>query len=558
MRIELMHSSSMPTDTHVIPGQQKDMSTSSERPNIIYILGDDHRADYLGVAGHPILKTPELDRLAAEGTYFPEAFCTSPLCTPSRASHYLGQWERKHAINFNSGQAVSPTAWAKSFPQLLKEAGYFTGWVGKNHVPVGEGGYASPFFAESFDYWYGNHNHTGFYPKDGHDGMYDNAAADTQPEVFLEGALNFLRHDADFSRRSKHPLPERPVDQPFCLCLTYNLPHDSSTSTMQLRPSDDELYKSAYRDQINDMPRPATWAGFNAPPKIPRHVWNGIWIPSYDYVKTAARLKEHQVRICQTVSGVDRALGRLRQELADLGLADNTIIVFSTDHGIHHGEHGIGGKVLMYEEDLRIPMIVLDPRIPAAARGQVRDELVVVEDLAPTVLELCGLNADPGMQGNSLVPLLRGQKPVWRQEFFAENLFDAQNYPRCEAIRSCDWKYIRYFARTEEAEDSGLLLRGTLDDYNEKRHQSLGVESPIYEELYHLADDPHEQQNLIDDPMHQEVLKHFRQRINELGQVALGQAQYPNTVPAQRGTWVNVMTQASNAQRFQSESKRPS
>ena len=122
MRIELMHSSSMPTDTHVIPDQQKDMSTSPDRPNIIYILGDDHRADYLGVAGHPVLKTPELDRLAAEGTYFPEAFCTSPLCTPSRASHYLGQWERKHGINFNSGQAVSP-ATGEKLSQLLKEAG---------------------------------------------------------------------------------------------------------------------------------------------------------------------------------------------------------------------------------------------------------------------------------------------------------------------------------------------------------------------------------------------------------------------------------------------------
>ena len=143
-------------------------------------------------------------------------------------------------------------------------------------MPVGEGGYASSFFAKSFDYWYGNHNHTGFYPKDGHDGMYDNAAADTQPEVFLEGALNFLRHDADFSRRSKYPLPERPADSHLFvpdLCL----PHDSSTSTMQLRPSDDGSINLPMRS-INDMPR-ATWAGFNAPPKIPRHVWNGIWIP---------------------------------------------------------------------------------------------------------------------------------------------------------------------------------------------------------------------------------------------------------------------------------------
>ena len=137
-----------------------------QSPNIIYILGDDQRADMLGCAGHPVLTTPHLDQLAKDGTRFTKAHCTSPLCTPSRACHYLGQWERQHGINFNSGTAVSPEAWQQSFPMLLKQAGYFTGWVGKNHVPVGEGGYASGVMEDVFDYWYGNHGHTGFYPKD--------------------------------------------------------------------------------------------------------------------------------------------------------------------------------------------------------------------------------------------------------------------------------------------------------------------------------------------------------------------------------------------------------
>ena len=137
-------------------------------------------------------------------------------------------------------------------------------------------------------------------------------------------------------------------------------------------------------------------------------------------MKTAARLKEHQLRICQTVSGVDRAIGRIRQELEQLGVAENTIIVFSTDHGIHHGEHGLGGKVFMYEEDLRIPMVIMDPRLPQSAKGQVREELVVVEDLAPTVLDACGLPDAASMQGESLMPLLRGEQPSWRQDFCRE------------------------------------------------------------------------------------------------------------------------------------------
>jgi arylsulfatase A-like enzyme len=123
----------------------------SQQPNIIYILTDDQRADMLGAAGHPLLKTPHLDQLAADGIRFNQAFCTSPVCTPSRACHYLGQWERRHGVNFNSYSSVSPVAWKDSFPMVLKKAGYFLGWVGKNHVPVGESGYKSGYIESVFD-----------------------------------------------------------------------------------------------------------------------------------------------------------------------------------------------------------------------------------------------------------------------------------------------------------------------------------------------------------------------------------------------------------------------
>ncbi|MFW5858286.1 MAG: sulfatase-like hydrolase/transferase, partial [Planctomycetota bacterium] len=165
------------------------------RPNVIYILGDDHRGEFLGCNGFPVLRTPHLDRLAAEGVRFTNAFCTSPACTPSRTGHYLGQWERRHGVNFNSESAVAPAAWDESFPMRLKAAGYWLAWVGKNHVPAGAGGYGSRLFEEVFDYWYGNHGHSGFYPKEmagpGRE-VYGNAAEDTQVEVFAEGAQNAL------------------------------------------------------------------------------------------------------------------------------------------------------------------------------------------------------------------------------------------------------------------------------------------------------------------------------------------------------------------------------
>ena len=236
----------------------------SDKPNIIYILGDDHRADYLGCMGHPIVRTPNLDKLAQEGILFDHAYCTSPACTPSRTCHYTGQWERKHGINFNSDSSLAPEAWENSFPLRLKDEGYFLGWVGKNHVPVGEGGYQSGYLESVFDYWYGNHGHSQFYVKETPVGaIYRNAAADTQIEVFEEGALNFLDPQAAFLENASPPLPSRPVDQPFCLCITFNLPHGFGTGTMQLRPTDADLYRTVYRDQINDMPLPTSYRSYN-------------------------------------------------------------------------------------------------------------------------------------------------------------------------------------------------------------------------------------------------------------------------------------------------------
>jgi arylsulfatase A-like enzyme len=512
---------------------------AQDRPNVIYILGDDHRADYLGAAGHPVLETPNLDQLGSEGMRFSNAFCTSPACTPSRTCHYLGQWERKHGVNFNSRSSVDPVAWDLSFPMLLKQNGYFTGWVGKNHVPAGLGGYTSGYFEEVFDFWYGNHGHSGFYPKERAGGeIYRNARADTQVEVFEEAVLNFLRPRSAFLDTCASPLSARPEGQPFCLCVTFNLPHGASTGTMQLRPSDDEIYRSAYRDRQDLLPVPATYMSRHDEelnPKIPRDIYNGVRINQYDYVKTPDFLKERQVRTCQTVAGMDRMIGRVREELDVLGLAENTIIVFSTDHGLHHGEHGLGGKCFLYEQDLNIPMIVLDPRLRSSNDKTAHDELVVAPDLAPTMLELAGIEVPHTMQGTSLAPLLRGENTEWRADFFAENLFDGQNYPRSECVRSKEWKYIRYFHRTT---DPTLRLQntyGTKENYAECLNSSLEGEMPVYEELYDLINDPNERLNVADSVGTKDILDSMRNRIIELGHAAKGGPEGPQSLPLDSG-----------------------
>jgi arylsulfatase A-like enzyme len=292
---------------------------------------------------------------------------------------------------------------------ILKENGYFIGWVGKNHVPAGKGGYEGGYFEKVFDYWYGNHEHSHFYPKEYPRGkIYSNSKFDTQVEIFEEGAMNFLDPCDDFINSCISPLSKRDEDKPFCLCITFNLPHDNGTNTMQLRPTDDPLYKSKYRDKTNEFPLPKTYksAWDNYEPKLPKNVYNGEQIPAYDYVRMVETLREKIVRTAQTVTGVDRMIGNLRKKLEELGEDENTVILFSTDHGLHFGEFGLGGKNFLYETDIRIPLVIYDPRFENKYKGQTKSEMVAVPDIAPTILSLAGIDVPDSMQGVSLLPLI--------------------------------------------------------------------------------------------------------------------------------------------------------
>ena len=489
---------------------------------MVFILADDQRADYLGCYGHPVLRTPHIDALAARGTRFTNAYVTSAACTPSRTCFFLGQWERKHGINFNSNSSLAPEAFANSYPAHLRGAGYFTGYVGKNHTPVGAGGYKSGYLERQYDYWYGNHGHTLFYPKDRHP-IYRNAKADTQPEVLIEGAKNFLAPEDQFLAAGEF-LKRRPADRPFFLNVCFNLPHSAGTGSMRQKPTDPELYRTAYRDRAAELRLPKTYIAQAdiKTPKIPRDVYSGIFIPSYNYVKTPEGMREQQILTCQAVSGIDRLVGALVEQLQALGLAENTIIVYASDHGLFHGEHGLGGKVLLYEEAIRIPLIVYDPRLPKQAKAP--DPFALSVDVAPTILSLCGVPAPATMQGRSLVPLIRGERAPWRDDFFCENLFTEQEYPRVEGVRGRDWKYIRYFRRLDPGSGKPYPYAGTLE-------ASMRGEKPVYEELFHLAEDPREEQNLAGNRKYGGRLDEMRRRCQKLVAEAKGGPGQPLTVP---------------------------
>jgi arylsulfatase A-like enzyme len=182
------------------------------------------------------------------------------------------------------------------------------------------------------------------------------------------------------------------------------------------------------------------------------------------------------------ISGIDLVLGRVRGELARLGLDGNTVIVYTSDNGYFLGERGYAGKWLMYDLSIRVPLVVCDPRAPRANRGLVRRDMVLNIDLGPTLMDLAGIAVPPQAQGRSLRPLLGRRRPAWRSEIFCEELWDHPDIPRSECVRTERWKYIQYPAH------------------------------PEYVELFDLAGDPDEKRNLAGDPDHDRVLAELRER----------------------------------------------
>jgi arylsulfatase A-like enzyme len=446
---------------------------------------------------------------------------------PNRTSLLTGQWERRHTVGWNSARALSSEQWEKTFPMVLKQKGYVTAYVGKNHTPG--------LRCWDFDYYYATReSHTGFYPKDDYP-IFRNATLDTQPEILGEGAANFLETNQRFVERGgEHAgvfLRERAKDKPFFLYVNFNVPHNWGTGHMKQLPSDDELYRTAYREVKSQMPLPETYIAMAEvkEPKLPKSLYSAEnQSASYKYIRTPEAMSEQSVRISQTVTGIDRVVGQIQEQLRRIGQADNTIIIYSSDNGLLQGEYGYGGKNWLYDPSIRVPLIIYDPRLPAEQRRRRVEELVVSQDVAPTILDLCGIAAPDSMQGRSLSPLLRGEELEWRRDFLCENLMLLHGYPLIQGVRSTEWKYIRYFPSSAPEGFKGYYI---CPDYLHELNLGLNGEEPAYEELFHLADDPLERHNLATDPEHSSQLAAMRVRCIELLRETRGDSQLLPTVP---------------------------
>ncbi len=386
-------------------------AAEAARPlNVVVLLADDWRFDTLGVAGNPVVKTPSIDRLASEGLRFTRSYVTTAICGVSRASLFTGQWMSRHG---NPAFAMFKTPWAETFPGILRASGYYVGHVGKWHNGA--------FPRANFDF---GRAYSGTHWITEPDGSRIHVTQKNEND-----ALEFLR--------------TRPADKPFYLTLAFFATHAEDANPLQYLPQPQSM--ALYRDVTIPVPVNATDESFQRlPPFLANEKNEGRvrWHWRFDTPEKYQAMMKNYYRLA---TEVDTVCGRVLEELRREGVLDNTLVIFTGDNGYFHAEHGLADKWYPYQESIRVPLIVLDPRMPSAQRGQTNEQMVLNVDLAPTILAAAGLPAAPRMQGRNLGPLyLESKPPVWRSEFFYEHatINRVDFIPSSEALVRKDWKYV--------------------------------------------------------------------------------------------------------------------
>ena len=434
-------------------------------PNLLFIITDDQRFDMMGNM-NPALHTPTMDWMVENGVRFENAFVTTPICAASRASLLAGVVERTHRFTFITPPLAEQFT-DTSYPALLRRAGYRTGHIGKFGVKVTEGALDTMFtvFKEL------NRNP---YFKEQEDGSLKHLT-----DITADDAITFLKEGAS-STSTQSP------SQPFALTLSFNAPHAEDSDEQQYfwPTAMDTLYQSLVIPDppLSDPAFHNALPDFLSDPEINMNRFRWFW--RFDNPVKAKEMTKGYYRM---ISGVDAAVARVFETLEELGMADNTVVILMGDNGYYVGERGYAGKWLSHEPSIRVPMLVYDPRHPEYA-GKRPVDMALNIDIAPTLLDLAGIDVPEQMQGRSLMPLITSESDVnWRTDFFVEHLMDHKQIVKHEGVRGDQWKYARYF----EIE-------------------------PVYEELYNFVDDPLEQNNLAGNPDFADVLIRMRQRTSQL------------------------------------------
>jgi N-acetylglucosamine-6-sulfatase len=434
---------------------------SGKRRNIIFILTDDHRFDALGFM-HPQtwLKTPHLDSLARDGAHLKNAFVTTALCSPSRASILTGTYAHRHHIVDNN-TAIPPGT--RFFPQLLQPAGYKTGFFGKWHMGNGGDG-PQP----GFDKWVSFRGQGTYLPNP--NGLNVDGRHVPQKGYITDELTDYA---VDW-------METLPKDQPYFLYLSHKAVHSDFVPA--------ERHKGMYSKETFVTPKTMAETGQyarNRPMWVQnqRNSWHGVDFPYHSNLDIA----EYYKRYAETLMGVDDSVGRVLEALRKRGQLDSTLVIYMGDNGFQFGEHGLIDKRTAYEESMRVPMLARCPELFAG--GKTVEKVVAGLDIMPTCLEAAGVKIPADLDGRSMLPVLAGKvDPQWRTELLYEYYWE-RNFPQTptmHALRTDRYKYVHYY--------------GIWD----------------IDELYDLQEDPIESNNLINNPERKQTVQQLNKRLFDI------------------------------------------
>lgn len=466
---------------------------TQEKPNIIFLLTDDQRWDCFGF-NNPEVKTPNCDKMAQEGIVFSNTYHAVPICQPSRASIQLGRYVGAHMCSFSkpSDYTISEAEYQNSYPALLREAGYFTGFVGKFGFPVSKNKEKNVDYVDGKRITDSQKWKIDEYMPAGYFDVWNGFSGQGQYNMYGDkGHLTKVNGDLaiDFIQTAKKQ------DKPFCLSVSFKAPHSPHNYV-------DARFKEWFENvEISRMENDGQ-EFHDLLPEVVKKEYRG----RHGYTNDEGYQKFIKAYY-GLISGVDDVVGRIREELKKQGLEENTIIIYTSDNGYFCGSKGLSGKDLLYEESMRAPLIVFNPSLKNESRGKKINELVSVVDFAPTILDLCGVKAPAIIQGKSFKSMIYGKEKPFRDFVFAENNFDmykpssvngeldeegikalkARGTVRSQVIRTKEYKYIRYF-ETE----------------------------PMVEELWNIKKDPLELENLAKNPGFSSVLDEMRKLCDKM------------------------------------------
>jgi N-acetylglucosamine-6-sulfatase len=447
---------------------------TQKKRNVIFILTDDHRYDAMGfLKAQPWLRTPQMDRLAREGAHLQNAFVTTSLCSPSRASILTGYYAHKHRIVDNNTPIPEGTRY---FPEFLQQGGYKTGFFGKWHM-----GHEDDNPQPGFDEWVSFQGQGTYLPSA--NGLNVNGKKVPQQGYITDELTSYA---VDW-------LKTLPKDQPYFMYLSHKAVHANFVPA--------ERHKGMYENEKFVVPPTMDKEGEMAQGRPmwvqnQRNSWHGVDYPYH----TSLSIEEYFKRYAETLMAVDESIGRVLDTLAERGELDSTLVIYMGDNGFAFGEHGLIDKRTAYEESIRVPMLARCPELFPG--GRVVKDLVAGLDIMPTVLDAAGIPMPEGRHGGSMLPLLQGRRPDnWRKELLYEYYWE-RNYPQTptvHALREDRYKFVR--------------VQGVWD----------------IEELYDIQEDPLESRNLIFSEQHQDEIARMRKKLFDILEATDGMS-----IPIQR------------------------